>query len=145
MPPLVAPCKPPHSLRLTVLLHGNSAITPAFRKAGALRKSPDALLSVFTNRVENENTFGPQSHGVGPCSEGWLKSWRKSVLQSTRSTTGCPALGEYPAMGIRDVCPRCQSLKFKKRPKDFPEYIQRSVDEVSEKRTLSNTFWGGDE
>src|SRR5207302_187787 len=67
----------------------------AFRKSGALRKAPDALLPMFTNRVENANTFGPQSHRVGPCSEGWLKSWRKSALQSTRSTTGCPALGEY--------------------------------------------------
>jgi hypothetical protein len=28
---------------------------------------------VFTNRVENANALGPQSHGVGPCSEGWLK------------------------------------------------------------------------
>jgi len=37
----------------------------------------------------------PQSHGVGPCSEGWL-TWRKSALQSTWSTTGCPALGRCP-------------------------------------------------
>jgi hypothetical protein len=50
---------------------------------------------VFTNRVENDNALAPQSHGVGPCSEGWLKSWKKSALQSTRSTTGCPALGAY--------------------------------------------------
>ena len=70
----------------------------AFRKSGALRKSPDALLPMFTNRVENANTFGPQSHGVGPCSEGWLQSWRKSALQNTRSTTGCPALGMTPEM-----------------------------------------------
>jgi transposase-like protein len=68
----------------------------AFRQSGALRKAPDALLPLFTNRVENENTFGPQSHGVGPCSEGWLKSWQKSALQSKRSTTDCPALGGYP-------------------------------------------------
>src|SRR2546423_14040110 len=54
------------------------------------------IAAVFTKRVENNNAFGPQSHGVGPCSEGWLKSWLKSVLQSTRSTTGCPALGGYP-------------------------------------------------
>src|SRR2546423_1700263 len=73
----------------------------AFRKSGALRKAPDALLPMFTNRVENANTFGPQSHRVGPCSEGWLKSWRKSALQSTRSTTGCPALGEYSVRPVR--------------------------------------------
>src|SRR5437773_9566176 len=76
--------------RLEVTMHA------AFRKSGALRKAPDALLPMFTNRVENANTFGPQSHRVGPCSEGWLKSWRKSALQSTRSTTDCPALGGCP-------------------------------------------------
>ena len=46
----------------------------------------------FTNRVESDNTLGPQSHGVGPCSEGWLKV-EKSALQSTPSTAGCPACG----------------------------------------------------
>ena len=71
----------------------------AFGKAGSLRKAPDALLAVFTKRVDNDNAFAPQSHGVGPCSEGWLKSWLKSVLQSTRSTTSCPALGGCPAGG----------------------------------------------
>ena len=68
----------------------------AFGKSSLLRKAPDALLTVFTNRVENENAFGPQSHGVGPCSEGWLKSWRNSALQSMRSKTGSPALDGYP-------------------------------------------------
>src|SRR5262249_16835337 len=63
----------------------------AFGKPGAIRQAPDALLAVFTNRVENDNTLGPQSHGVGPCSEGWLQM-EKSALQSTRSTAGCPAL-----------------------------------------------------
>src|SRR2546430_9641616 len=33
----------------------------AFRNSSALRKSPDALLPMFTNRVENANTFGIQS------------------------------------------------------------------------------------
>jgi hypothetical protein len=28
--------------------------------------------------VENDNALGPQSHGVGPCSEGWLISRRWS-------------------------------------------------------------------
>src|SRR5918992_1754348 len=72
--------------RLEVTMH------PAFGKSGSLCKAPDALLPVFTNRVEKENAFGPQSHSVGPCSEGWLKSWLKSALQSTRSTANCPAL-----------------------------------------------------
>src|SRR5262249_38021959 len=45
----------------------------AFGKPGAIRQAPDALLAVCTNRVENDNTLGPQSHGVGPCSEGWLQ------------------------------------------------------------------------
>src|SRR5262249_54810359 len=39
--------------------------------------------------------LGPQSHGVGPYSEGWLTS-RKSALQSTRSTATCPALRGCP-------------------------------------------------
>src|SRR5215813_8695461 len=51
---------------------------------------------MLTNRLENDNAFGPPSHGVGPCSEGWLKSWLKSALQSTRSTADCPALRRYP-------------------------------------------------
>src|SRR5688500_9419088 len=56
--------------------------------------------TVFTNRVENDNALGPQSHGVGPCSGGWLTS-RKSALQSTRSTPTCPALRGYPRLPIR--------------------------------------------
>src|SRR5262249_50597709 len=67
----------------------------AFGKPGAIRQAPDALLAVCTNRVENDNTLGPQSHGVGPCSEGWLQL-EKSALQSTRSTAGCPALPGCP-------------------------------------------------
>jgi hypothetical protein len=70
----------------------------AFGKAGALRQAPDALFAVCTNRVDNANALGPQSHGVGPCSEGWL-TLETSALQSTRSTTGCPALGGYPETG----------------------------------------------
>src|SRR5919109_5046715 len=72
------------------------AMHAAFGKPSAIRQAPDTLFAVFTNRVENDNALAPQSHGVGPCSEGWLKSWKKSALQSTRSTTGCPALGAYP-------------------------------------------------
>src|ERR1051325_11128932 len=64
------------------------AMHATFGKPGALRQAPDALLTVLTNRVENENAFGPQSHSVGPCSEGWLNSCRNSAFQSTRSTTG---------------------------------------------------------
>src|SRR5215471_4897629 len=59
------------------------AMHATFGKPGAIRQAPDALLTVLTNRVENDNALGPQSHGVGPCSEGWLKSWLKSALQST--------------------------------------------------------------
>jgi hypothetical protein len=46
----------------------------AFGKPGVTGKVSNALLAVFTNRVENEHAFGPQSHIVGPYSEGWLKS-----------------------------------------------------------------------
>src|SRR5688572_5567874 len=64
----------------------------AFGKARSSGKASDAHLSVLTNRVANLNTFSPQWHGAGPCSEGWLKSWWNSAVQSTRSTTVCPAL-----------------------------------------------------
>ena len=53
-----------------------------FGKAGSICQVPDALFAMVTNRVENDNALGPQSHGVGPCSEGWLKL-EKSALQST--------------------------------------------------------------
>src|SRR5215470_15899948 len=77
-------------------IHGlEVAMDAAFGKPGAIRQAPDALLAVCTNRVENDNTLGPQSHGVGPCSEGWLQL-EKSALQSTRSTAGCPALRGCP-------------------------------------------------
>src|SRR5687767_2083054 len=72
------------------------AMHAAFGKADSIRQAPDALFAVLTNRVENDNALGPQSHGVSPCSEGWLKSWRKSALQSTRSTATCPALRGCP-------------------------------------------------
>src|SRR5918998_6389724 len=45
------------------------AMHAAFGKPGAIRQAPDALLTVFTNRVENNNTFSPQSHRVGPSFE----------------------------------------------------------------------------
>src|SRR5262249_14845095 len=69
----------------------------AFGKAGAICQAPNALFAVFTNRVENGNALGPQSHGVGPCSEGWLKL-EKSALQSTRWTPACPALRRCPGL-----------------------------------------------
>src|SRR6516162_5335672 len=72
------------------------AMHTAFGKPGAIRQAPDTLFAVFTNRVENNNAFAPQSHGVGPCSEGWLTSRRKLALQSMRSTATCPALRETP-------------------------------------------------
>src|SRR5262245_5027907 len=67
----------------------------AFGKAGAICQAPNALFAVCTNRVENGNALGPQSHGVGPCSEGWLQL-EKSALQSTRWTPACPALRRCP-------------------------------------------------
>src|SRR5262245_41463567 len=71
----------------------------AFGKASAIGQTPDALLAILTNRVENDNALGPQSHGVGPYSEGWLTS-RKSALQSTRSTATCPALRGCPHLWL---------------------------------------------
>jgi hypothetical protein len=70
----------------------------------------------------------------------------KAPLSSVHFATALQGLLYYRLCGLAGLTHRrCPSLKFKKRPKDFPEYIQRSVDEVSEKRTLSNAFWGGDE
>src|SRR6266699_3857795 len=86
--------------RLEVTMH------TAFGKSGVLRKASDALLPVFTNRVENDQALGPQSHSGGPCSEGWLTWCLKSALQSTRSTTHCPALETWPAGGSRWPCSR---------------------------------------
>src|SRR5512134_1349402 len=88
---------PTRRLRVAVPAnHGlEVSMDAAFGKPGAIRQAPDALFAVFTNRVENDNTLGPQSHGVGPCSEGWLKL-EKSALQSTPSTAGCPALRGCP-------------------------------------------------
>src|SRR4030095_3702512 len=74
------------------------AMHAALRQPGAIRQASDTLLTMFTNRVENDNALGPQSHGVGPCSEGWLKLG-KSALQSTRWTPACPALRRCPAPG----------------------------------------------
>src|SRR5262245_48557927 len=77
-------------------IHGlKVSMYTAFGKAGAICQAPNALFAVFTNRVENDNALGPQSHGVGPCSEGWLKL-EKSTLQSTRWTPACPALRRCP-------------------------------------------------
>jgi hypothetical protein len=80
------------------------AMDTTFGESGSLRQTPDALFTVFTNRVENDNTLAPPSHGVGPCSEGWLIG-RKSALQSTRSTATCPAFRGYPQ--IPSVPPPC--------------------------------------
>src|SRR5712664_3401995 len=66
-------------------------------KSSSFGKASNALRTMFTNRVENQKTFGPQSHLVGPCFERWLKSCRNSAFQSTRSTTACPVLGGYPS------------------------------------------------
>src|SRR5436190_22375996 len=75
------------------------AMHAAYGKPGVIRQAPDALFAVITNRIEDDNALGPQSHRVGPRSEGWLKSWKKSALQSTRSTTGCPGLSGCPGRG----------------------------------------------
>src|SRR5215468_5653867 len=88
---------PQRRLRVTVAALNRLEVSmyAAFGKPGVIRQAPDALLAVCTNRVANDNTLGPQSHGVGPCSEGWLPL-EKSALQSTRSTAGCPALRGCP-------------------------------------------------
>src|SRR5215471_14576573 len=74
---------PQRRLRVAVAVVDCLEVTmhAAFGKSGLLRKTPDALRAIFTHRVENANALGPQSHGVGPCSEGWLKSWLKSVFR----------------------------------------------------------------
>jgi hypothetical protein len=46
------------------------AMHAAFGKPSAICQAPDALFAVFENRVAKDNALSPQSHGVGPCSEG---------------------------------------------------------------------------
>src|SRR5215471_6828809 len=84
----------------------------AFGKASAIGQTPDALLAILTHRVENDNALGPQSHGVGPYSEGWLTS-RKSALQSTRSTATCPALRGCPKIVSRCAAPQPALTRYK--------------------------------
>jgi hypothetical protein len=76
-------CFPQRRLRVAVTAIDRLEVTmyAAFGKAGSLRKAPDALLPVCTNCIEEENAFGPQSHGVGLSSEGCLNSWRNSAPQ----------------------------------------------------------------
>ena len=75
----------------------------ALGKPRSLGKTADTRLTQFSNRVENPNAFSPQCHVVGPRFEGWLKSWWNSAVQSTRSTTICPALdsGPLPRLSLR--------------------------------------------
>src|SRR5262245_49327620 len=110
---------PQRRLRVAIsAIHGlEVSMYAAFGQPGAIRQAPDALLAVFTNRVENDNTLGPQSHGVGPCSEGWLQL-EKSALQSTRSTAGCPALRGCPISAmplIKGQIERCVLELLKRR------------------------------
>src|SRR5918993_657639 len=74
------------------------AMHAAFGKPGALRQAPDALLAVFTNRVENNNTFGPQSHRVGPSCEERRNSGLNSLFQSTGPMPDCPTLNGSPCL-----------------------------------------------
>src|SRR5207245_8621764 len=95
--------------RLEVTMHA------AFGKSSSFGKASNALLTIFTNRVENQKTFGPQSHIVGPCPERWLKSCRNSAFQGTRSTIACPVLGGYPREARRskpqaDTIPRLEKI-----------------------------------
>src|SRR5687768_9011265 len=101
---------PKRRLRVAVsAIHGlEMAMHAAFGKSGSIRQAPDALFAVVTNRVENDKALGPQSHGVGPCSEGWLTS-RKSALQSTRSTAACPALRGCPSSRSEEHTSELQS------------------------------------
>jgi hypothetical protein len=51
-------------------LHGlGETMHTAFRQAGLLGKLAKALGAMVTKTLENQKTFGPQSH-VGLCSEG---------------------------------------------------------------------------
>src|SRR5437899_4003938 len=95
-------CLPQRRLRVAVSAIDRLPVSmhATFGKPSVIRQAPDALLPVLTNRIENNNALGPQSHGVGPSSGGWLTS-RKSALQSTRSTATCPALRGWPKCRTR--------------------------------------------
>src|SRR4029434_5220494 len=96
-PGAACPCLPQRRLRVAVSAIDRLPVSmhATFGKPSVIRQAPDALLTVLTNRIENDNALGPQSHGVGPSFGGWLTS-RKSALQSTRSTATCPALRGWP-------------------------------------------------
>jgi hypothetical protein len=67
---------PPPRFRVAVSAINRLEVTmpAAFGKSGSFGEASDALLTIFTNRVENPNTLGPQSPIVGPYSDGWLQS-----------------------------------------------------------------------
>src|SRR5688572_22967240 len=79
------------------------AMHAAFGKPGAIRPVPDALLAVFTNRVENDNALSPQSHRVGPSCEERRNSCLNSLSQSTGPMPDCPALNGSPINLFRQV------------------------------------------
>src|SRR5262252_2803043 len=74
-------CLPQRRLRVAVSAIDRLLVSmhATFGKPSVIRQAPDALLPVLTNRIENDNALGPQSHGVGPYSGGRLTS-RKSVV-----------------------------------------------------------------
>src|SRR2546429_5943542 len=94
-------CLPQRRLRVAVSAIDRLPVSmhAPFGKPSVIRQAPDALRPVLTNRIENNNALGPQSHDVGPSSGGWLTS-RKSALQSTRSTATCPALRGWPVLKV---------------------------------------------
>src|SRR5688572_24808813 len=79
------------------------AMHAAFGKPGSLRQAPDALLAVFTNRVENDNALSPQSHRVGPSCEERRNSCLNSLSQSTGPMPDCPALNGSPKFAIASM------------------------------------------
>ena len=50
---------------------------------------------MFTNHIAHAHTCGAPSHGVGPCSAGWLKSWQPSALSGRNRRPPVPSLGGY--------------------------------------------------
>jgi len=65
-------CLPQRRLRVAVSAIDRLPVSmhATFGKPSVIRQAPDALLPVLTNRIENDNALGPQSHGVGPYSGG---------------------------------------------------------------------------
>src|SRR5712664_1720766 len=106
---------PPRGFRRAVSARNRlfETMDAALGKPRLMSHLSKTLFGIHTKRVENQMAFSPKSHIVDPSSEGRLKSWRKSAVQSTGSTTNCPALGTWPRAMKTSSYSGCASLTLR--------------------------------